>query len=107
MFGPHIRVVEQGAWRRACKLAHGSYQRRLLHGWQSLSGADLKGRARSWARRYEQSRESFLVRCRKAGIAIGEETADHGLRRLVVGDPEICYQLGNNEKCEFVAMQSH
>jgi hypothetical protein len=106
MFGPYVRVASRASWEAALLLARGRYQHGLIYGRQCLSGADLKGRARRWARKYAQSRENLLVRIRKSGVVIGEEKADHGLRRLVIGDPEVCYRLCDHKGYEYVTMRS-
>jgi hypothetical protein len=99
-----VRIADQESWERACKLARGYYQRRLLRGWQSLSGAELRGRGRRWASKYQESRQNLFLRLLRAGILVGEERADHGLRRLVIGDPAVVYQIRGSESNPIVVM---
>jgi hypothetical protein len=35
---------------------------------------------------------------------VGEETGEHGCRRLVIGDPEVCYMLCDHKGHEYVTM---
>lgn len=53
----------------ALALARGSYQRALILGNETWSGSSLKGRARSWASKYQRSRSALLQRLTDAGVA--------------------------------------
>jgi hypothetical protein len=104
MSGPYVRVVSVEEHNKAHRYARGRFQRRILNGYQRLSLADLMGRARRSGSGYARSLENLLVRLRKAGILVGEERADHGLRRLVIGDPAVVYRVGSFKGREFVEM---
>jgi hypothetical protein len=62
-----------------------TYQRNLILGYESLSGASLRGKARKWFSKYAASRASCLARLRRAGIAVREVRGAHGKRILVLG----------------------
>lgn len=79
-------ILDQNQWEAALKLARGSYQQRLLHGWQCLSGADLKGKAGKYGGHYSRSRDALLARLKTAGIAIAEITGRNNKRILVIGN---------------------
>ena len=78
-------IRSQGALQAALQLAKGSYQASILHGWESLSGSTLKGRAKKYGARYQASIRSLLRRMTEAGIPHAERRGDHGRRVLVIG----------------------
>jgi hypothetical protein len=104
MYGPYVRVESREAWERAMALAKGRFQRCILNGDQSVSLPELKWASRRIVSSYVTSLEHLLVRVRKAGILIGEERDEYGRQRLVIGDPEVCYRIGNYRSHEFVEM---
>jgi hypothetical protein len=106
MYGPYIRVESREAWERACKLAKGRFQRRVVEGHQRLDLADVVSWRSRFGGSYVSSLENLLVRLRKAGILVGEEGDGFGLRRLVIGDPEVCYRLCDHKGYEYVTMRS-
>ena len=81
----YVEIRDPAALDEALELAKGSYQRDLLLGYESLSGATLRGTAKNWGARYAESRANLLSRIRQAGIAVSERTGDHGKRILVIG----------------------
>lgn len=62
--GTDVRV-----WDAIIPLARGSYQRNLLHGYESWSGASLRGKARRWGASYARSRRSLWLRLSDADVA--------------------------------------
>jgi hypothetical protein len=66
----HTLVEDDELLREALKCARGRYQRNIILGTESTSGSTLKGKARDWANKYKQSRESLLHRLRTAGILV-------------------------------------
>lgn len=81
----YIVIKDPLAHERALSLARGDYQRGLLLGTEAMSGATLKGRARSYGARYAQSRAGLIARLRAAGIPVVEVRGKHGKRQLVIG----------------------
>jgi hypothetical protein len=71
--------------KRALRQARGVYQRDILLGHQLLSGADLRGAAKSYSGKYKQSIKNLLSRCKEAGLNIYEVVEDHNRRTLVIG----------------------
>jgi hypothetical protein len=90
--GTYVKINDEMAHDAALKLVRGTYQRNILLGVESLSGATLRGRARSYSGRYAESRRNLVARIIKAGIPIHEEREDHGRRVLVIGNPP-CYSV--------------
>ncbi len=72
------------ALARALAQCRGSYQRNLVHGVESVSGSTLRGKAKHWGLRYQESRCNLLRRLRKAGLAVTERIGEHGRRVLVL-----------------------
>jgi hypothetical protein len=54
----------------ANKCAKGAYQRALLAGIESWSGATLKGRAKLWSSSYAASRTALLERLKKVDLDV-------------------------------------
>jgi len=81
--GPTL-VVRPDAFEVALTCARGHYQRALLHGWQTWSGADLTGAASRYRGRYATSRDNLLRRMTRAGVPWAEVRVGHGRRRCVV-----------------------
>ena len=81
----YSEIKDQDTYQAALLLARGCYQRALLSGSEALSGATLRGRAKSYGARYAESRRNLLSRCRQAGLAISERRGSHGKRILVIG----------------------
>lgn len=71
----------------ALSQARGCYQRNVVRGAQSLSGSDLKGKAKRWSGRYTVSRDNLLSRIRSASIPfrIIGGTSKTGFKRLDIG----------------------
>lgn len=78
-------VTDQVAFERALLCARGCYQRNILRGVEALSGATLRGKAKSYAARYRESASNLLDRLTSAGIAWTETRGAHGKRVLVIG----------------------
>jgi hypothetical protein len=87
--------MRQGKWSRGIGAEveiellnirpNATYQRRLIRGWESLSGSTIKGRAVKWGACYARSRDSALSK-------IGTYTEIKGTnskRILVVGDTAV------------------
>lgn len=75
----------QQTYDAAQQLARGVYQSNILAGREALSGATLRGKAKRYADRYQQSASNLLARCRAAGLCIYETRGAHGKRVLVIG----------------------
>ena len=69
----------------AMKLARGSYQRDLLLGRERLSGAGLRGTAKSYIGKYRQSGQNLLARCQANGLAVKEIIGKHNRREILIG----------------------
>lgn len=82
---PHLIVTCQAAQDAALAQARGCYQRALLTGYETLSGAGLRGKANSYAARYAASRRSLFERMDAAGIPFFEARGRYGKRILVLG----------------------
>ena len=70
---------------RALSLARGCYQRAIASGNASVSGSELKGKARKYSAHYFRSRWNFIGRCRAAGLSpvyVGG-TPRTGKRRII------------------------
>jgi len=59
---------DPSALSAALSVARGRYQRAVLRGTESLSGATLTGRAAQYSGRYAESRRHLLARLTAAGI---------------------------------------
>lgn len=81
----YSEIRDPQAYDAAHALARGCYQRAVLAGSEALSGATLRGRARSYGARYAASRQALLGRVRAAGIACTVERRAHGKLVLVIG----------------------
>jgi hypothetical protein len=69
----------------ALKLAKGNYQRNILLGYEAISGATLRGRARSYCGRYRRSAENLIRRCLENNLPIKEVVGEHNKRIIVIG----------------------
>lgn len=71
---------------KALGLARGCYQRSVLTGEASLSGAELKGEARRWSSKYRVSRLNLISRLKANNIPfkVVGGTPKTGVSRLVV-----------------------
>jgi hypothetical protein len=73
--------------QQAMTVARGCYQRALIQGTETLGGSTLRGRARSYTGRYEQSARSLLRRLREAGVAhhvqLGPRGGWHSARLVI------------------------
>ena len=78
-------VYNQETLNKALKLAKGSYQRGILLGNQRLSGADLRGTAKSYIGKYRQSSLNLIKRCKSNGLNVYEVVGRHNRRELVIG----------------------
>ena len=76
---------DQNAVMLALALCKGCYQRDLIMGYESLSGATLKGKAKNFGGKYRDSRKSILSRMTLAGIPWHETKGKHNKRILVIG----------------------
>lgn len=63
-----MTIDPQACLAAALKLARGHYQRDVLLGHETLSGAGLQGRAAEYGARYKESRCALLTRCKRAGL---------------------------------------
>ena len=70
----------------AMEYARGDYQTALLCGDARWSGADLEGKARTYAGRYAESRENLISRIRESGLMVAEirDEDRHGLKVMVI-----------------------
>jgi len=97
---PNVLVTDEDALDTALTLAHGMYQENLLRGYEALSGAGLKGKARQYgvrwvcSKQYEESRNNLLARMTAAGVPWCEIKGKHEKRILVIGtsDTEVAYE---------------
>lgn len=78
-------VKNEKEFARAMALCKGSYQVGILTGREALSGATLKGKAKSYGGRYAQSAKNLLSRMTDNGISWHEEIGPHNKRILVIG----------------------
>jgi len=83
--GKWVEVLDEGTLEKALDLCKGEYQRRLVLGYESLSGSTLRGLASRWNSRYAESRDNLLHRLRKAGIPVSEKRGPFNRRILVIG----------------------
>lgn len=81
----YTEVTNPTAFTAALALARGCYQRNLLRGIESLSGATLRGKAALYGAHYAASRQNLLDRMTAAGVPWYERRGDYGRRVLVVG----------------------
>lgn len=81
----YSEIKSEQALEQAMACARGSYQRDVLLGCEALSGATLKGAARSYGGKYAASRRALLARMTAAGVPWHEERRAHGKRVLVIG----------------------
>ena len=72
------------ATRLALRAARGCYQEAIILGREALSGATLRGKARSYAARYAASRRNLLGRLPSVGVRVTERRDAHGKRVLVL-----------------------
>lgn len=81
-----MTIIKSEKMLKAC-LSHakGTYQRNILLGYQCLSGADLRGAARSFSGKYRQSSQNLIARCKKAGLFIQEIVGPNNRRDLIIG----------------------
>jgi hypothetical protein len=80
-----IKLTDTALLTKLASCARGCYQRALLAGDEAWSGAGLQGKARSYGRFYQRSRENLVRRIRSAGILVIEERHAHGKRVMVIG----------------------
>jgi len=83
LFGPTLAVTRE-AYEKALACARGRYQRALIEGYQTWSGADLTGTAANYRGRYSESRDNLLRRMTHAGVPWAEVRVGHCRRRCVV-----------------------
>jgi len=83
--GPYVMVLNEGVLREALEYARGSYQVDILLGWEALSGATLRGRAKEYTGNYRRSAESLIRRLQEKGLPIREIRGKYGKRILVIG----------------------
>jgi len=76
-------MTAQEATDEALKRCRGEYQRDIVLGRASLSGADLKGKAKDFGGRYAESRKTILGRL--GGLPIIETKLATGKRVLLAG----------------------
>ena len=81
----YSEVNDAPVFEAALKLCRGSYQRSLLFGSHSLSGATLRGKAKRYGGRYAYSAAMLMARLANAGLAVREERRAHGKRVVVIG----------------------
>lgn len=63
---------------RALAQARGEWQRNVILGRETLGGSTLRGRAKSYAGRYQQSGRNLLARLDAAGIPYHIELGPRG-----------------------------
>lgn len=76
---------DECAVAHAHSLARGRYQHALIDGVEALSGATLRGRAKSYSGRYRDSACNLVARLRENGVLVEECRGPHGKRMLVIG----------------------
>lgn len=76
--------IAPDALETALACCKGSYQRNLIAGVEALSGATLRGKAKSYSRHYKASAENLMYRMRRAGLYVGEVRGAKGKRILFV-----------------------
>ncbi len=77
--------VEVGALEIADTFTKGSFQRGLIRGYDSLSLATLKGKAKKYGAHYARSRDSLIARLRNcADLIVREEIGSNNRRELVI-----------------------
>lgn len=90
-YGHYVQVLCEETLQRALACARGSYQRNILLGFEALSGATLRGKARNYSLRYQASAQALLRRCQQAGLFVSERRdPTTGRRILVVGRRVVC-----------------
>jgi len=77
---------EKALYKEAMALTRGCYQRDLVVGQQSWSGASLAGEAKRWGKHYRNSRTALLDRLEDAEVAYLTKVK-HGKIQLVFGEP--------------------
>lgn len=82
----YSKILCNDAFDRALALCKGPYQENLLRGLEALSGATLRGKAKTYWAQYRRSRDNLLARMTQAGIPWREERGKNGKRILVLGD---------------------
>jgi len=78
-------VNDQSVYTQCVALARGCYQRAILSGSEAISGATLRGTAKSYSGRYKESARNLIARCNRAGLPVSVETMAHGKRVVVIG----------------------
>ena len=81
----YSEVHDEKVFHSALALCRGSYQRAILFGQHSLSGATLRGKAKRYGGRYAHSAATLMARLANAGLAVREERRAHGKRVVVIG----------------------
>jgi len=74
---------------RALKLCRGCYQRSLVERGETLGGSTLRGKARQYKGRYQESARSLLDRLDKAGVPYDVKLGPRGgyhCARLILQD---------------------
>ena len=66
------------AFEQAMKLARGCYQRDLVRGRETLGGSTLRGEAKTYSRRYQESARNLVARLRAAGVKFEVELGPRG-----------------------------
>ena len=88
---------EKALYKKAITLTQGCYQRDLVTGQHSWSGASLKGEAKKWGKHYCKSRAALLDRLEMNRIAYLTKVK-HGRIELVFGSPPD-YYVGISVNC--------
>ena len=76
---------DQSEVRKAIAACKGQYQQAVVMGYEALSGATLKGKAKTYGGKYADSRRSLLRNLTAAGVKWSEKIGDHNKRILVIG----------------------
>jgi hypothetical protein len=58
----------------------GAWQRKLIHGDEPWSGANISGRASTWGRYYQRSGDNLRERLRRAGLIVERFRGEHNRR---------------------------
>ena len=82
---PNTIINDQAELEKALAVAKGYYQIGILKGHHSLSGADLKGKAKKYGAKYAVSRRHLFDAMHKAGVKFSETTGKNNKRILVIG----------------------
>lgn len=53
---------------KALRIARGNYQKNIVRGYETLGGSTLKGKAKEYRRKYDESARNLISRIKESGI---------------------------------------